>query len=137
MKYITTLFLVFLFFGMGQSNAQQMVYTPVNTNFGGNYLNYSGLLASAEAQNPFKEKDSYTMNNSLLDTFSETVKRQILNQFSSGLFGSGMNGGMGGGNLEPGTTQIGGLVINIERARGGSIISIIDTDTGESTEILL
>src|SRR5690554_7531538 len=60
---------------------QQLVYTPVNPNFGGNPMNYSGLLASANAQNQFDDKNNL-FNSSLLDNFSETVKRQILSQLS-------------------------------------------------------
>ncbi len=38
---------------------------------------------------------------------------------------------------EDGTFEIGGLIITIEDIRGGSIITIIDSQTGETTEIIL
>lgn len=45
MKTIIPTILILLFAGT-TGFAQQLVYTPVNPNFGGNPLNYSGLLAS-------------------------------------------------------------------------------------------
>ncbi|HLW42375.1 MAG TPA: curli assembly protein CsgF [Flavobacterium sp.] len=111
---------------------QQLVYTPVNPNFGGNPMNYSGLLASANAQNQFDDKNNL-FNSSLLDNFSETVKRQILSQLSRKLFDDNEDLS----NLESGTFEIGGLIISIDDTRNGTVIRIIDNETGEVTEIIL
>ncbi len=111
---------------------QQLVYTPVNPNFGGNPMNYSGLLASANAQNQFDDKNNL-FNSSLLDNFSETVKRQILSQLSRKLFDDNEDLS----NLESGTFEIGGLIISIDDTRTGTVIRIIDNETGEVTEIIL
>lgn len=111
---------------------QQLVYTPVNPNFGGNPMNYSGLLASANAQNQFDDKNNL-FNSSLLDNFSETVKRQILSQLSRKLFDENEDLS----NLESGTFEIGGLIISIDDTRTGTVIRIIDNETGEVTEIIL
>lgn len=132
-KLVFTLFLIFAV--SSNLDAQQLNYRPVNPNFGGNYLNYSWLLSSANAQNPFDDQDSkYGMNNSPVGSFSDSVKRQILNQLTRGLFNGEGSGGIG---MEPGSYEMGGLVITIDDTRNGSIITIIDTDTGESTEIIL
>ena len=112
--------------------SQQLSYTPVNPNFGGNYLNYSWLLSSANAQNPFDDKDDQMNTKSLLDSFSDTVKRQILSQLTRNLFGD-----ESGEGLDNGTIEIGGLIITFDDIRTGTIITIIDSDTGESTEIIL
>lgn len=126
-------FLLLLFLGNNLS-AQQLNYEPVNPNFGGSYLNYSWLLSSANAQNQFDNQDTTSnFQNSALDSFSDSMKRQILNQLTRGLF-SGEDSGIG---TEPGTYEIGGLVITIDDTRTGSIISIIDSQTGEYTEIIL
>lgn len=124
---------ILLMFGT-QISAQQLVHTPVNPNFGGNYLNYSWLLASANAQNPFDDQDlTSDFKNSALSGFSDSMKRQILNQLTRGMF-SDNESGIGS---EPGSYEVGGLYITIEEIRGGSIISIIDSETGEYTEIIL
>lgn len=112
--------------------AQQLVYTPVNPNFGGNPMNYSGLLASANAQNKFDDNDRFS-NSSLLNNFSETVKRQILSQLSRKLFDDNEDLN----NMESGTLEIGGLIISIDETRNGTVIRIIDNETGEVTEIIL
>jgi len=116
--------------------AQQLSYQPINPAFGGNYLNYSWLLQSAEVQNPFKQTADYGYNNSPISTFSDSVKRQVLNQLTRGLFGGETGSGSGSG-LESGTYDVGGLIITIDDTRSGSIITIIDTDTGESTQIII
>ncbi len=129
---IFTLFI--LLFAGNKLSAQQLNYEPVNPNFGGSYLNYSWLLSSANAQNQFDNQDTNSnFQNSALDGFSDSMKRQILNQLTRGLF-SGEGSGIG---TEPGTYEIGGLVITIDDTRSGSIISIIDSQTGEYTEIIL
>ncbi len=127
---ISTLFI--LLFACTSGFGQQLVYTPVNPNFGGNPLNYSGLLASANAQNKFDDNKN-SSNSSLLDNFSETVKRQILSQLSRGLFEDSEKLG----NLEEGTFEIGDLIITIDETRTGTVIRIIDNKTGETTEIIL
>lgn len=124
--------LIILFFAGTTSYAQQLVYTPVNPNFGGNPLNYSGLLASANAQNKFDDNKK-TSNSSLLDNFSETVKRQILSQLSRGLFDDNEKLE----DLKEGTFEIGDLIITIDETRTGTVIRIIDNKTGETTEIIL
>jgi len=132
--------LIFLFYGLSQISVQgqQLTYQPVNPNFGGNPMNYSGLLASADAQDPFKEDNLFDsqFDQSPLGTFSDSVKRQVLNQLSGSLLGNGTGGDSNQG-INPGTTEVGGLVINIENTRRGSVITIIDSGTGESTEIFL
>src|SRR5690606_26222472 len=130
MKKLLTL-LIMLFAG-ALCSAQQLVYTPVNPNFGGNPLNYTGLLAQANAQNKFDDSKN-SKNNSLLDSFSDTVKRQILSRLSRDLFDDNENLG----KLEEGTFEIGDLIISIDETRTGTVIRIIDNQTGEVTEIIL
>lgn len=129
-KFVPTIVLFFVAFFT--SYAQQLVYTPVNPNFGGNPLNYNGLINSANLQNQF---DDYKNNkdSSLLNNFSETVKRQILSQLSRKLFAD--NADLE--NLEEGTFEIGDLIISIDETREGTVIRIIDNQTGEVTEIIL
>jgi len=39
--------------------------------------------------------------------------------------------------MESGTLEIGGLIISIDETRNGTVIRIIDNETGEVTEIIL
>lgn len=132
MKVLFT-FLIFLLFSVlgNTCYSQQLKYEPVNPNFGGNYLNYNWLLASANAQNPFKEDNKFGLNDGLLSNFSDSVKRQILNQLSRELLKDGED------LSEPGTYEAGGLIINVGNTRTGTIITIIDPETGEYTEIII
>lgn len=133
MKTISHILILTLLISGLKLSAQQLSYQPVNPSFGGNYLNYSWLLSSANSQNPFDNDDSKNLfNSSLISGFSDTIKRQILNQLSRSLFSDGQSGG-----AEEDSFEIGGLIITIEDTRGGSIITIIDSETGESTEIIL
>lgn len=131
----TIAFIALFIFGLaaGHLPAQQLSYKAVNPNFGGNYLNYSWLLSSANAQNPYDDQeDRFGLKNDPVSSFSDTVKRQILNQLTRGLIS-----GESGTGTEPGTYESGGLIITIEDIRGGTLIDIIDTVTGESTQIIL
>jgi curli production assembly/transport component CsgF len=133
MKIISQLLLTVLMCFCINASAQQLTYKAVNPNFGGNYLNYSWLMSSANAQNPFDNKENSSLTSNLLSSFSDSMKRQILNQLTRSLF-SGSDGGM---FPSEGSIEIGGLIITIEDIRNGTIITIIDSETGESTEIIL
>lgn len=128
----TFLFTILLFVICQFGKAQQLSYTPVNPNFGGNYLNYSWLLSSANAQNSFDNQENNLLSKSIVNGFSDSLKRQILNQLSRSLLGTD-----GTSEVEEGTIELGGLLITIENTRTGSIITIIDSETGETTEIIL
>jgi len=59
--------------------ATELVYTPVNPNFGGNPLNGPTLLNEAQAQNDYKDPDlkrSTTTATSALERFSQHPQRQ-------------------------------------------------------------
>lgn len=116
------------------SFAQQLVYKPLNPAFGGDTFNYNWLLSSAEAQNKFKEKNSYAYESkSELEQFSETLNRQLLNALSQDLF----KNNLGDSDLSSGTYVFGSLVVTITPVVDGLDITIIDQNTGEQTNILL
>ncbi len=117
------------FFGMCHS--QQLVYKPVNPMFGGDTFNYQQLLASANAQNSF-EDDNATDNRSSLQQFSESVNRQVLSQLSRSLFDQQLGDG-----LAAGTYTIGTLSLEIYDSAEGLVINILDTSTGEETQIIV
>jgi curli production assembly/transport component CsgF len=122
---------VILFFMVVGLSAQNFVYQPINPAFGGNYLNYSWLLSSAQLQNKYEEKSSQerTTRDPLLD-FEDNLNRQILSQLSRSLmlnyFGEG---------FKQGQYNVGNYEIEIAPALGGVAIEILDTNTGDKTTV--
>ncbi len=117
-------------------SAQQLVYKPINPAFGGDTFNYQWLLSSATSQNQFDNSDNRL--NSLrdlnsLNSFTENLNRQMLSQLSQKLFGNQF----GEGDLQPGTYIFGSMYLEVIETGQGLLISILNTDTGEQSEILI
>ena len=125
----------FLLLGLAFYDAQQMVYKPINPAFGGDTFNYQWLLSSAAAQNQFDNKStsSFTSNSNSLSNFTESLNRQLLSQLSSKLFGNQF----GEGELKPGTYVFGSMYLEVTQANGGLLIKILNTSTGEQSEIII
>lgn len=114
--------------------AQEMVYKPVNPAFGGDTFNYQWLLSSAEAQNIHEEDNGFSFDEqSELESFSESLNRQLLNKISSDLFREQF----GDGDIQPGTYMFGSLVLDISPSTDGLLINILDTQTGDQTQIII
>lgn len=133
-----TLFILMItVFGSLSLSAQQLVYKPINPAFGGDTFNYQWLLSSANAQNQFDDgKDDYR---SLLDdmnslgSFTDSLNRQILSQLSQKLF----EDQFGDGPLTAGNYTFGSLFLEVNQTSQGMLISILDTTTGQQTEIVI
>ena len=134
MKILKNLIFLFLLLSPVYLLSQEMVYTPVNPAFGGNTFNYQWLLNSANAQNTFEEetKNDYGKT-SELDSFKEGLNRQLLNKISSDLFKEQF----GDGDLQPGTYMFGSMVLEISPTADGLLINILDTQTGDQTQIII
>ncbi len=130
------LFLIIALLGLTHLSAQQFVYKPVNPAFGGDTFNYQWLLSSASAQNQFDDKDKNGFNlkdfNSL-DSFTDSLNRQILSELSRKLFGDQF----GDGDLKPGTYIFGSIYLEVIQTGQGLLISILNTDTGEQSQIVI
>ena len=114
--------------------SQNLVYKPINPFFGGDTFNYQQLLASANAQNDFKEDSGIDFDQSSdLENFSESLNRQLLNSLSQDLFREQF----GDEGLGVGTFVFGSLVVDISPSTGGLLINILDTNTGEQTQITI
>lgn len=124
--------LTFILFGFAQiSFGQELVYRPINPAFGGDTFNYNWLLNSANAQNGFSE--SFGREDlSTLDSFAESLNRQILGQLTRGLFSAQLGDG-----LEAGTYSFGTLALEIFDSAEGLVVNILDTSTGEQTQIII
>ena len=125
--------LIYFVLGMSCIGAQQFVYKPVNPAFGGDTFNYQWLLSSATAQNQFKNTTSPFGSLSSLDSFTESLNRQLLSQLSQKLFGDQF----GEGNLKPGNYTFGSMYIQVTPSDKGLIIKILNTSTGEQSEIII
>ena len=125
-----------VFFAFAGLQAQQLVYKPVNPAFGGDTFNYQWLMSSASAQNQFDEGDSRLRSfkdiNSL-DSFTDSLNRQILSELSRKLFGDQF----GDGDLKPGTYIFGSIYLEVIQTGQGLLISILNTDTGEQSQIVI
>ena len=117
-----------------QALSQQLVYEPKNPNFGGDTFNYQWLLSSAEAQNTFEDPNAQQQETeSDLERFTENLNSQLLNLVSRSLFSDQF----GDGGLEPGTYTFGSLSVEIFPSDEGLVISILDVDTGEQTQVII
>ncbi|MFP3833327.1 curli production assembly/transport component CsgF [Chryseobacterium sp. SIMBA_028] len=132
-----TLILILIFIaGIFFGKSQQLVYKPVNPAFGGDTFNYQWLLSSANAQNQFDEKNDYSdlldrVNS--LDSFTQSLNRQILSELSRKLF----EDQFGEGSLKPGNYLFGSLYLQITNTNQGLLINILDTSTGDQSEIVI
>jgi curli production assembly/transport component CsgF len=114
------------------TNAQDLVYKPINPAFGGDTFNYQWLLNSAEAQNKFKEADTGS-NETALQLFKNNLNNQLLNQVSNSIFQKQF----GDAGIVPGSYTFGSLSVNIYPSNLGLVVDILDTDTGEKTQVVI
>ena len=137
MKLIHTFFII-VFLGLMMPVdllAQDFVYTPVNSAFGGNPYNYSWLINSATEQNRIEdpnEEDKFRTDP--LDDFEDNLKRQILNQLSTRLvnaiFGEDEE-------LETGSYMLGNYQVDIFEDGNGVTINVTDILTGNYSNIAI
>lgn len=114
--------------------SQNIVYKPINPFFGGETFNYQQLLASANAQNSFEEDSGYSFDQgSDLENFTDTLNRQLLNSLSQDLFQQEF----GDSSLTVGTYVFGSLVVEISPSKNGLSVNVLDTSTGEQTNIII
>lgn len=131
-----TFFITLIFFsGIFLAKSQQLVYKPINPAFGGDTFNYQWLLSSASAQNQFDDKvtTGATGNSGSLSNFTDSLNRQVLSELSRKLFQDqfGTNG------VQAGNYMFGSLYLQITNTGQGMMISILDTVTGEQSEIVI
>ncbi|GAA3771185.1 curli assembly protein CsgF [Flavobacterium ginsengiterrae] len=130
------------------SVGQNLTYKAANPNFGGDTFNYPWLLSSAQAQNDYKEENTNGYKQQTdLERFKSNLNNQLLNRLANSLFdsqfgngtdiGTGTGTGTGNGILSPGTYLFGSLSIDIYHSNLGLVVDVLDTDTGEQTQVIL
>ncbi|NBL65245.1 curli assembly protein CsgF [Flavobacterium sp. NST-5] len=130
MKFLTTSILVL---ATTQLIAQDLVYKPRNPNFGGDTFNYAWLLSSAESQNLLKDDAAPQTQKTELERFIDNLNTQLLNQVSRSLFTQQF----GTEGISEGTYTFGTLAIDVYPSQGGLTINILDTTTGEQTQVII
>ncbi|MBL7471283.1 curli assembly protein CsgF [Robertkochia sediminum] len=127
-----TLFAFVCFLGAFQLSAQELRYTPKNPNFGGNTFNYQWLLSSANAQNSFTAKGSSREEQSRLDSFKESIDRQLLSQLNRAILAA-----QTGPELQEGSFDAGSFLFEVFETEEGLVINILDKTTGEQTQVIV
>jgi len=130
---ILILFFGLLFYCMN-AYSQQLTYQPTNPAFGGNYLNYSWMISSATAQNKLKAPANQSQQESELERLGNNINRQILSQISRSILQKQLDGFQFD---QEGTFSYGSLNIEIYETLEGLVINILDTSTGEETQIVI
>jgi curli production assembly/transport component CsgF len=114
-------------------NAQGLVYKPINPAFGGDTFNYQWLASSAESQNKFKDNTTSTTVKTDLQKFTEQLNSQLLSQISRSLYTQQF----GSQGLSAGSYIFGSLSVEIYPSLGGLTVDILDTKTGEQTQVII
>ena len=116
---------------------QDFIYQPQNPAFGGNVLNYSWMLSSANAQNdieaPADDALTSRFSRDPLTDFQESLNRQILSQLSRQL----VSNQFGESGLEEGSYLIGNFQIDVTEQADGISVLILDTGTGNQTSVFV
>ena len=68
-----------------------------------------------------------------IDSFTESLNRQLLNRITSDLFREQF----GNGELTEGTYMFGSLVLEISPSADGLLINILDSQTRDQTQIII
>lgn len=127
------IFFIVLIHFCGTLSAQQLVYKPVNPAFGGDSFNYSWMINSAQAQDLLKDPNikSTSSLSSSFESFQRSLNSQLLSQLSRNL----ISDQFGEDGLSDGSYSIGGLNVDVISDLDGITISILDTESGEQTQV--
>ena len=136
MKRIYKQLLLISLFGFSFTTfSQDIVYKPVSVFFGGDAFSYQQVLASANAQNDFQQQNQNQFEQpSDIENFTNNLNRQLLNSLSQSLFQEQIGDS---DSLTVGTYVFGSLVVEVTPGVGGLSVSILNTSTGEQTQITI
>ena len=116
----------------GSVIASDLIYTPVNPNFGGYPSNGGNLLATANATNRHADAGrSSFFDQSPLAQFNQTLERTVLSQLASAATSKLIGAD---GKLVPGTFTTANFVITVVDLGNGQLrITTTDKGTGATT----
>ncbi|WP_237055323.1 curli assembly protein CsgF [Microbulbifer sediminum] len=129
-KYLSCCFLApVLTASFSTALATELIYEPVNPNFGGNPLNGSYLLSNAQAQDdnedPDRPEDLYEQP-SALDRFTDSLETRLLNQLLTDV-----------GNGNSGELITDDFIVQIVDTDGVLTVLVTDRETGDVSEIIV
>lgn len=125
-------FTIFLL-AVQSANAQGLIYKPKNPAFGGDTFNYQWLASSAESQNKFTDKTIFQVEQTELERFTSSLNSLLLSQISSSLFRQQF----GSDGIKIGSYTFGSLSVEVYPSSGGLTVDILDTKTGETTQVII
>lgn len=117
-----------------QALATELIYQPINPNFGGNPLNGGYLLSSATLQDPhgfLKDPEKATPVKTPIQQFNERLTNSVLSKLSDKIVASAF----GEDSLKPGTYKIDTFDITVSSDLNGIKVNINDTSTGKTTQV--
>lgn len=120
---------------IGYVGASELKFEFVNPAFGGNPLNSTFLLQTAQMQNSFKEETKFPFQEqSLIDRFVNSFTNQLLYRMSDYVLDQ-IFGADGVPSDQPQRYQIGSFIIEYDPTGGTYKFTITDLSTGQSTTI--
>ncbi len=128
--------IILFLFVCSSAFAQQLVYTPINPNFGGSSFNGAWLMAEAQAEKHFTASSSSAYNpysNNPLDNFQSSLNSAILSQLSQKIISQVF----GENALQEGHYEFGNYVVNINPGTDGIHITILDNSSGSQTSVVV
>lgn len=134
--FSSVLIIFIVFCNIVEGYSQDLVFKFSNPMFGGgDTFMYQQLLSSAQAQNLYQEEDQGVdpFSSDPLESFTEDLNRQILNQLSREL----ISRQFGEEGLQEGTYVIGSYQIDIGSTANGLSVTIVDSSTGNQTNIII
>ena len=109
------------------ASASELIYRPTNPSFGGNPLNSSHLLGTANAQNDYKDPSTGSSSGtSALDRLTSSLQSRLVSQLLADV---GKDGSQSGSLV---TDE---FAINVVDEDGTLAVSITDRSTNETTMI--
>lgn len=132
MKALLPFALFCLVFAAAGTQAQDLMYQPINPSFGGDSFNSSHLLGLADVQN---EHDDITFEPvDPIDAFAASIERRILGEVSREISGRIF----GEDAQESGEFTVGDTRIEFARSGADQIeIVLLDIATGAETELTI
>jgi curli production assembly/transport component CsgF len=123
-----------LLMGVASAQATEMVYYPVNPNFGGSPLNGATLLSQAQAQNKTKDPELDNGKMSPLEQLNDSVQRVVIGRLAAAISGNIV----GDDGLKEGKADISGLLITVTKNPDGTFrIFAMEKSSGKVLEIEL
>lgn len=113
--------------GVSRAGADELVYQPVNPAFGGNPLNSSFLLSTAEAHRPSKPQKKQSPTDRFADTIQSALLSRISQKIADAILGESAQ--------DRGTFTVGATQIDFQRDGGQVKINVKDPNGSVTLEV--